>query len=68
MHLLYEHEGKEKIHKQVSMLWETIIHLVWTHIYPEEDFPISKDSMETIFLPNFMEIKSNEAPPQEDES
>lgn len=39
-----------------------------TLIYPEEDFPISKDSMETIFLPNFMEIKSNEAPPQEDES
>lgn len=33
MHLLYEHEGKEKIHKQVSMLWEKIIHLVWTHLY-----------------------------------
>ena len=27
-------EGKKKkIHNQVSMLWETIIQLVWKHLY-----------------------------------
>ena len=45
------HEGKKKkIDKQVSMLWETIIHLVWTHLYIlEKIFLLARFNGDNIF-------------------